>query len=58
MENLKKYYVHGIIDEIENIGMNVFAISEDEAIRKVTELIKERYDKDTFEIAEVILINQ
>lgn len=57
MEKTKEYYVHGIIDEIENIGMNVFAISEDDAINKVTKLIKERYDKDAFEVAEAILIN-
>ena len=57
---MNEYKVEVLIDDEIDLGTNVFANSEDEAIDKAEELIRERnskYEDSSIDILDVVKIN-
>ena len=54
---MNQYYVHGILNECEDITVNVFATSEEEAMNRVVDLVAQYNEDDVFDIESVELIS-
>ena len=55
---MQQYYVHGILNECEEITVNVFATSEAEAMNRVVDLVKQYNEDDVFDVEAVELIEE
>ena len=53
---MNQYYVHGTLNECEDITVNIFATSEEEAMNRVVDLVKHYNEEDIFDIKSVELI--